>query len=63
MTGIMPLAEQVAEMFATVDVQLSTGWTICSLIVRRMAVAKFSWLDDHGRVTIALAIPMATLSS
>ena len=24
-------------------------------------VAKFSWLADHGRVTIALAIPMATL--
>jgi hypothetical protein len=24
-------------------------------------IAKFSWLADHGRVTIALAIPMATL--
>jgi hypothetical protein len=26
-----------------------------------MAYRKFSWLLDHGRVTIALAIPMATL--
>jgi hypothetical protein len=25
-----------------------------------MAYRKFSWLADHGRVTIALAIPMAT---
>jgi hypothetical protein len=23
--------------------------------------AEFSWLEDHGRVTISLAIPMPTL--
>jgi len=24
-------------------------------------MAKFSWLADHGQVTLALVIPMATL--
>jgi hypothetical protein len=35
--------------------------TAARSIACRMMYRKFSWLADHGRVTIALAIPIATL--
>jgi hypothetical protein len=60
-----PLSARSARRRAVSEIGYQSEWTLTAirLIACRMAYRKILLVADHGRATIALAIPMATLLS